>query len=213
MTLQYSLRAEQISCRRNDRLLFQNLDLQTDAGDMLEICGRNGSGKTTLLRMLCGLRRPDEGDIFWRDKSIYREAEEYRSDLCYVGHQSGLKEDLSPYDNLCAEAQLYGADISNVEGSLERLGLKREIDVPCRRLSAGQRQRTALARLLVRKARLWILDEPYASLDRQAQADIQTLLEAHALQGGTVIFTTHQPIEFNRVQVKQLWLDKGQVDA
>ncbi len=213
MTSQFGLRADELACRRDDRLLFDALGFHAEKGQMLEICGKNGSGKTTLLRLLCGLRQPDEGQIFWRGQNILDDPENYRQTLCYVGHLSGLKADLSPYDNLCAESQLFGVSQDAVEPALQSLGLGREIDIPCHRLSAGQLQRASLARLLVRGADLWILDEPCASLDRDAQLNVQTILENHALAGGTVVFTTHQPIEFKRADVRQLWLSKSPGDA
>ncbi len=205
--------ANALACRRADRLLFENLGFHAAPGQLLEICGRNGSGKTTLLRLLCGLRQPDEGQITWQGQDIHADTEVFRRALCYIGHLNGLKADLSPLENLLADARLFGANPARVEAALETLGLLREIDLPCQRLSAGQKQRTALARLLIRGTPLWILDEPCASLDRQAQQQVQRLLESHANNGGTVIFTTHQPLVFEQGNVTQLWLAEAGADA
>lgn len=195
-----------ISCRRHERLLFDELSFRLDGGEMLEIRGANGSGKTSLLRMLCGLRRPDTGVIAWQGRAIHEDQPGFRAQLCSIGHKPGLNGDLSALENLRLEAALFAADDQRVSGALSELGLQREQNLPCRLLSAGQRQRASLARLLIRSTRLWILDEPCASLDRAAQSQVQALMLRHARDGGCVVFTTHQPLPFDGVQVPQLTL-------
>lgn len=200
------LTIEALACRRHDRLLFEDLSFGVSPGQILEVCGPNGSGKTTLLRLLCGLRQPDEGQISWQGACIDENPDSYREALCYLGHRPGLNADLSAVENLRLEAAIYAIEESRIRPALSELGLQREQDIACRQLSAGQRQRVALARLLLRPAALWILDEPGASLDIQAQQQIQSLMAGHAQDGGAVIFTTHQPLSIESVDVQQLML-------
>ena len=209
MTDSPGLVAQNLSCRRDDRLLFESLSFGVKPGEILEICGPNGSGKTTLLRILAGLRQADTGDITWHGRNTRKDTDFYRSQFCFLGHLNGLKADLSPYENLRAEMALFAQQDVSIDAALAKLGLKREADTPTRRLSAGQKQRTSLARLLIRASRLWILDEPCASLDQQAQQQIQDIIEAHALDGGSVVFTTHQPISFRAIHARQLWLQEA----
>ena len=206
------LSAQDLSCRRHDRLLFSGLGLQVQPGEVLEVCGPNGSGKTTLLRILCGLRQPDTGAILWQGSSITKDPTIYRGMMCYLGHRQGMNSDLSPYENLRVEADILGLENAQIPKALVDLGLSSRLqNLPCRQLSAGQKQRASLARLLMRKAALWILDEPIASLDGAAQQLVLQLLAQHVNTGGMVVFTTHQPMQLDGIAVKQLMLGQGEV--
>jgi len=191
------LRARGLSCARNERVLFSNLTFELRAGKLLQVTGANGSGKTTLLRCLCGLFLAEEGEIEWCGVSIQRARSEYFGALRYVGHRTGIKEDLTPVENVTVDAVLSGrADGVTPFEALEQVGLASARDVPCRALSMGQRRRVGLARLLVSRAQLWILDEPLAALDHSGQKMVETLLKDHASAGGMVIFSSHQGLEF-----------------
>ncbi|ADE14033.1 heme exporter protein CcmA [Nitrosococcus halophilus Nc 4] len=190
---QPQLQVEELTCRRGERLLFENMSFTVKAGDVLEVSGHNGSGKTSLLRLLCGLLIPEKGALLWRGQPIDKIKPLYHSELAYVGHTDAIKGDLTAYENLIIAGALNGGGM-DPEQALERVGLSRIRELPGRFLSAGQRRRLALARLLVNRARLWLLDEPFTALDKRAIRTIATLLEEHAAAGGMAVFTSHHAI-------------------
>lgn len=202
------LAARGLACWRGEHCLFRDLDLQVAPGELLHVAGRNGSGKTTLLRMLCGLVQADDGDIVWHGESIRRCRSEFNAALIYVGHLEGLKGELTPLENLAMDQAMNvargGADAS---AALTALGLSNRDDVPCRALSAGQKRRVALARLMVTEASLWVLDEPLTALDPAGRQAVVDLLTEHARTGGMAIYTTHQPLELAGVPQRSLSLD------
>ncbi len=200
------LEARNLTCWRGRRLLFRDLGFHLGAGEALHLAGPNGSGKTTLLRILAGLRRPDEGAVYWRGAALHDQAESFQSELRYLGHQTGVKTDLSPRENLRAAAALAGTAPAAAEQALAQIGLAGQGDMLCARLSAGQRQRVALARLLLGRTSLWLLDEPCASLDYATQRQIENLMSTHIRSGGMVVFTTHQSISLDGVAVRRLEL-------
>lgn len=191
---QARLEGQKLSCRRGERLLFHDLDLRINEGSLLQIVGPNGCGKTTLLRLLCGLRRPDSGDVLWNGGSLVRLNADFRMQLAYVGHRAGVKDELTPMENLEAAATLSAGAREQTLEALKALGLAHAALQPSASLSAGQRRRVALARLLLSPARLWILDEPLTGLDAAGQALTARLLLEHARRGGLAVFTSHQAI-------------------
>ena len=199
--------AHDLHCIRHDRSLFAGLNFALTAGQIIQIEGPNGSGKTSLLRMLCGLLQPAQGEVRWRGVDIQAQRAEFLADVAYIGHLHGIKEDLSPRENL-RMAQALGRtrnDIS-LDQALQQVGLYGFEDLPSRTLSAGQRRRVALARLLVLDARVWVLDEPFTALDRSGKALIEAMLEAHSRNGGIAILTTHQPVELTQCELLSLQL-------
>lgn len=199
-----------LCAERGERVLFRDLELQLAAGELLHLHGHNGSGKTTLLRMLCGLLLPAEGVIRWRGEDIRDLGENYTGELLYLGHKRALKEDLTALENLRICCVLDGNPVSEAEGweALEQIGLAGFEDLPCRVLSQGQKKRVALARLLVTKTRLWLLDEPFNALDKAAVELLQGVIQRHVESGGLVLLTTHQEVRLTRGQVKGLQLGK-----
>lgn len=196
---------------RNDEPLFSDLELSVLPGQVLQIEGRNGSGKTTLLRILCGLTLPTGGEVRWREQNIRAAYPDFVTNLCYVGHLPGVKGELTPLENLeffrAGRQQRTGV---SAEQALERLELPVECEeVPCRRLSAGQQRRVALARLLLTEARLWILDEPFTALDPQGRDTVERLLAEHLAAGGLAVVTTHHVMAFERGEVVKLDLSNG----
>src|SRR5262249_25153651 len=145
-------------------------------GELLRIAGANGSGKTSLLRILCGLAHASAGEVRWNGQPIARLKEDYARELVYIGHAAAVKDDLTPRDNLDITCRLAGrhASAETLAAALERL---RVPELPVRKLSQGQRRRAALARLLVSTAPLWLLDEPFATLDAQGISLLNGLLE------------------------------------
>jgi heme exporter protein A len=186
---------------RDDRLLFSGVSASLESGDILQVEGPNGCGKTTLLRVLTTALSPMSGQILWRGKDISRVRQQYLQNLLFLGHLPGLKQSLSPEENLVWWRRLNSTHslLSNTE-ALAQIGLRGYEDVPCYRLSAGQQRRAALARLLVTDAPLWVLDEPFTAIDKQGVAGLELLLTSHAAKGGVVILSTHQDLGINGIK-------------
>jgi heme exporter protein A len=202
------LEAVDLAAERGERELFYGVSFRLDAGCALQIEGPNGAGKTTLLRTLCGLHLPTEGEVRWCGEALPASRFDYAREMLYVGHQAGVKDELNPEENLRMASSLRG-DASSMEptAALERLGLSAIGDRPCRTLSAGQKRRVALARLLVSRATLWILDEPFTALDPAGRLDVEQLLASHAAAGGMAVLTTHHTMDLGGSTVHRLHLD------
>ena len=197
--------AVDLECVRDDRTLFSGLHFSVSAGQALVLEGQNGSGKTSLLRILCGIRLPEAGKVLWAGADIFDLGPEFHEHIAYMGHKDGNKLDLTPQENLRMARGLGKAreDLS-IEDALDQVGLYGFEDVPTRNLSAGQQRRLAIARLLVTEARLWILDEPFTSLDRQGIEIVEGLFDRHLARGGLAAMTTHHRISFADSQVKRI---------
>lgn len=192
------LEIRNLSCTREDRTLFSGLSFHLTAGQAIQIEGPNGSGKTTLLRMLCGLRLADKGEIYWNGCDISEERGAFLSNLNYIGHAHGVKGELTPLENLrVSQAMAARSNSLPLDDALEKVGLLGFEDVPSRTLSAGQRRRVALARLLINPAPLWILDEPFTAIDIQGQKQIENMITQHVLDGGMAILTSHHPLDLS----------------
>ena len=188
------LAASQLSCIRGTQALFSDLSLQLSAGQWLYLQGENGAGKTSLLRILAGLALPAEGTVTWQGHPISQQRSAYHADMLYLGHHASLKEDLTLTENLRGLMAMDGLEVTDaaIRDALTRMGLGKRQHLPARVLSAGQKRRGLLARLLLRPAKLWILDEPFNALDINVIADLQACLKAHLQQGGMVVLTSHQ---------------------
>ena len=198
--------ARALAFSRGDERIFGPLDFDLRPGDTLVLEGGNGAGKTTLVRVLAGLMPPGEGRIEWLGAPI-ESLEPDPGRLAMLGHHLGLKADLTPRENLRFRIALQGARPGiTLAAALRSTGLEGYEDVPVRTLSAGQRKRTALAALLVTPALAWLLDEPYANLDREGRVLVDRMLEAHALRGGATLMTSHGLVEPSvaRVRTQQL---------
>jgi len=196
---------------RGQRLLFSDISVMIKPGTMLAVAGENGSGKTSFLRMLCGLLSPDEGSVHWQGKDIRQLKELYRAQLIFIGHLNGIKDELSPVENIRISAFLAGDDSSSetVQKALEAVGLVRSIhSLPTRVLSQGQKRRVALARLWLSTRPLWFLDEPFASLDASATSYLTQRLQSHLSNGGMVVVSTHQEIALPTDSVQHLRLSR-----
>ena len=199
-----------LSCSRGHRMLFEDLALRISAGEVVQVLGANGSGKTTLLRILCGLQPPTGGTIRFRDRDVAAGAPELRAEIQYIGHAGGVKLDLTPRENLEVAIAL-GARLTGttVDAALARLGLGEFGHSPVRTLSAGQRQRVALARLLTCANLFWVLDEPFTALDAGGVATIDAMLREHAQAGGAAIITSHHPVALGKVTPRVVSIDTG----
>jgi heme exporter protein A len=200
------LEARGLSCERDERLLFTGLDFSLRAGEILQVAGPNGSGKTTLLRALAGLSTRVSGELRWRGAPLARSHWEFFRDTLYIGHEAAVKPGLTPLENLRWHAGLWQRTReTGMAEALARMGLGHALDTPAQQLSAGQRRRVALARLLLSPAVLWILDEPFTAIDHAGVAQIEALISAHAAAGGATLLTTHHRLGIEgRVRQVQL---------
>ncbi len=206
-----TLQAYQLACTRGERQLFNDINFDLNAGDAMRVAGTNGSGKTSLLRMLCGLAFPAAGEVRWHGRNIRATREEFGSQLIYLGHANGVKDDLIAWENVVVASTLSGNPVSRDQAyrALDRLGLGRAADLPTRALSQGQRKRVALARLRPGlQTPLWILDEPFTALDQNAVTQLCGTLNQHLAHGGMVIYTTHQEIDLNGQRLLRLDLSR-----
>lgn len=195
-----------LGCIRGDRRLFKELNFSAERGDLIEIRGANGSGKTSLLRILCGLAQPAEGEVRWQEKNIRSLGEEYFGSVAYVAHQNGVKDELTAVENLRIASGVAGNSLGERKAReiLDRLGLQKESYLPSRFLSAGQRRRVALARLLATRATLWILDEVLTSLDTTAIDLSCEFIGEHLSNGGMAIIATHQDLNISATTTRRL---------
>jgi heme exporter protein A len=190
------LEAVNVGCVRGDRRLFRGLSFAIRPGEFIELRGPNGGGKTSLLRIISGLAPPAEGEVRWRGQNIRKLGEEYASEIAYVAHQNGVKDELSPTENLLIAGGVSGNALSREQArqALAAVGLQRQRDLATRLLSAGQRRRLALARLRASRAKLWILDEVLSSLDDAGMNLARDLISAHLINDGMAIIATHQEL-------------------
>ena len=198
MTVLDSICAENLACVRGGRQVFRDIGFRVERGAALSLEGPNGSGKTSLLRLVAGLLPAAVGHVTVRtDGAQIRDAEERGKLIAWLGHQDGIRPQLSPRETLTFFARFYGltSGISGVvETAAEFAGLARFADLPCQYLSAGQRKRLSLARLRLSARPLWLLDEPFASLDLSGKSLARELIAWHCSSGGIAIVATHEPL-------------------
>lgn len=202
------LNVQALACVRGDRLLFKNVNFALKAGELLYARGENGSGKSSLLRILSGLLQPEQGLVTWLDEDILQEADAYRASLLYIGHLNALKDDLSAIENLRVAASLAGHrhDEATLLAALQAVGLAPFADVQIRKLSQGQKRRISLARMWLSKAKLWLLDEPFAALDNASIAVVANRIGEHLATGGMVVLTTHQDVDIQAASFHEVRL-------
>jgi heme exporter protein A len=192
---------------RGERALLAGLSFEVQAGCCLQVTGPNGSGKTSLLRALCGLLPWEQGSVHWRGGDVRADRYAFHAELAYLGHDTGLKSDLSAVENLYYEVGLRRAiDRGMAVAVLERVGVARVMRQDVRQMSAGQKRRVAFARVLLCACPLWILDEPTSNLDAAGQALIGALLDEHLAAGGIAVVATHQPLALRQDAVRCLEL-------
>ena len=196
------LHIEQLACRRGDKILFTDLTVSWQSGDLVQVEGHNGIGKTSLLRIVAGLAQPLNGKVRWNLEEISKCREEYHANLLYLGHQAGIKTELTAWENLRFYQKITACkqDDEVLWDVLETVGLLGREDIAASQLSAGQQKRIALARLWLSEAPLWILDEPFNAIDKHGVQVLAKLFEHHAEQGGIVILTSHQEVPCKQLQ-------------
>ncbi len=214
------LAVEDLSGRRNGRLLFERLTFQVAAGQALHILGPNGVGKTSLLRILTGLAAPAHGYILWNGVVVAR-SPCFKKNLLYISHKLGMKSALTPFENLHlfllrrgighvgqslkSLKQLKQYAKSRIREALLALDLMPHANTITGLLSVGQQRRLLLAKLLLTKADCWILDEPFTALDTKGIYFISTLIEEQLERGGIAVFTSHQSFFLPKAAVRKLF--------
>ena len=203
------LEASQIECVRGNRRLFRDLSFRLEAHQALRVRGENGSGKTSLLRIVAGLSPAESGSVSWNDGNIRALGEDYLRDLLFLGHSNGLKDDLSPIENLRYALVLVGVDADEpaLRTALAEQRLTAVADLPVKLLSQGQKRRVALTRLSFSAEKpLWILDEPFTALDAAAVERLARTITKQLQRGGMVMFTTHQEVALPGTTMRTLEL-------
>jgi heme exporter protein A len=197
-----ALTIEKLTCLRGERRLFDGLSFSLKAGQALAVEGANGAGKTSLLRMVAGFLAPAAGSIrLTGDGKTVDDGEERGKFIGWLGHQDALKGPLTVAEQLRFFADLHCSK-TDIAPVLEQVGLTRQAELPCRYLSAGQRRRLALARLVIGARPLWLLDEPFAALDAAGKALVARLMIEHCGRGGMVLAATHEPLGLSNQSLK-----------
>ncbi len=190
-TAKGGLAADGLAVFRGERLVFADLSFSVPSGGALVLAGPNGSGKSTLLRLLAGLVRPAAGRLLWNAEDALADLALHGRRVAYLGHQDAVKPGLTAAENLRFAAAVSGRPVA---GALAAVGLEALSGLPGRMLSAGQKRRLALARLVLSDAPLWLLDEPTLGLDAVSVERFGGLLAAHRAAGGIVVAATHVPL-------------------
>jgi heme exporter protein A len=199
-----TLQIENLSCIRGDRCLFKQLAFSLSESQVVLVEGANGSGKTTLLRVLSGMRQPDEGEVRWCGQSITALKGDYLEQVNYVGHLDGVKRDLTAWENLQFTGDMSHTNGKSIAEVLAIVGLSGQAEQQAGQFSAGQRRRLALARLFLLKAKLWVLDEPFTSLDRAGMHLLETLFSEHVNRGGMIVMSAHHDIALSEIDVQRV---------
>lgn len=189
------LTANDLTLLRGERCLFKSLDFALSPGELLILEGQNGSGKTSLMRALAGLLEFETGDVKWDGVSVRKNRQVFHGSLVWMAHRVGLKADLTLVENLSFEASLRAQSTADLDDVMARLGISRLRRLPIRSLSAGQQRRVALARMVLAKAQLWLMDEPFTNLDRDGRTLVMKLVSEHLSRGGMCIMAAHQDVE------------------
>ena len=193
------IRTENLCFERDEIKVIDRVNLELNSGDLLQVEGCNGSGKTTLLRLLTTAIKPTSGRIFYQGKKLSDCRYEYCSNIIFIGHQIALKERLTPVENLNWLSPI-GLSQDSINRALDLVGLRDFETAPSWSLSAGQKRRVVLARLIVSNAKIWFLDEPFTAIDTQGIGLMRQLIDDHVSKGGAVVFSTHQSVDMKNVR-------------
>jgi heme exporter protein A len=189
------LAVDRVHVWRGDRHVLQGVSAHIGRGELLHVSGPNGTGKTTLLRVVSGLLRPEQGSVTWLGQSIISHRTDYQAVLAYAAHEPALKGDLTAVENLRFSVGLKRrSPTSELRNALDRTGVAACADLPTRVLSAGQRRRVSLARVIAMQASVWLLDEPYTNLDTAGSELVSGLLQAHVAGGGLAMVVAHREL-------------------
>jgi heme exporter protein A len=190
------LTIDRVHVWRGERHVLKGVSLALKRGELLHVTGPNGTGKTTLLRVASGLVRPEKGEVAWLGRPIASDRARYQGALAYAPHEPALKGDLTPLENLRFMVGLKRrAELEELRGYLDRAGVGECADLPVRVLSAGQRRRVSMARVLGLRVPLWLLDEPFTNLDLAGSKLLSGLLADHIDGGGMALVVAHHELE------------------
>ena len=192
--MSYRLTVSGLAAERGGRPVFAGLEFRLDAGEALGIVGPNGAGKSTLLRVLAGLLPGTSGTVRLDPPEEADSEMPVAERVHYVGHADALKTSLTAAENLTFSGSLAGRPAASPAEALALFGLAHALDLPCGYLSAGQRRRVALARLVVSHRPLWLLDEPSTALDTASRHALDTVMQRHLADGGLIVAATHAPL-------------------
>jgi heme exporter protein A len=192
------LSIDKVHVWRGDRHVLKGVSLNVGPRQLLHVAGPNGAGKTTLLRVACGLLRPEQGQVAWQGKPISNTRIEYQAALAYASHEPALKGDLTALENLRFSVGLKRrVTAEELRAALASTGVAECADLPARVLSAGQRRRVAMARVLAMNAALWLLDEPFTNLDAAGTELMSALLQSQVARGGSALVVAHQDLKLD----------------
>lgn len=199
-------RGQELTCIRGERVVFAGLGFALDAGGALLLKGPNGSGKSSLLRLMAGLLRPASGALAWDGEAVWSDPDRHRRRLHYVGHLDAVKPALTVAENLAFWCNLHAGqpDRDAVDRALDAFAITHLTDLPVRYLSAGQKRRLNLARIVATPASLWLLDEPATALDEDAVARLEDALARHRAGGGMAAVSTHAGLAVEGAEVVEL---------
>lgn len=203
------LEVSDLTAIRDEKELFHSIAFSVSPGDLVQVEGRNGSGKTTMLRIITGLGDCETGQVLWKGVDTKKDRDAFHTDLLFIGHQTGVKKELTAFENLTFYQTMNGSQGVSQDDiwlALAKVGLAGKEDIPAGKLSAGQQRRVALARLWLSKHPLWILDEPLTAIDKQGIKVIEALFLEHTTQGGMILFTTHQDMFTDVATLKKIRL-------
>lgn len=195
---------QDLVCIRGERLVFSKLNFSLESGGALILIGHNGAGKSSLLRMMAGLLSPRGGVMSWNGEPVSDDMDEHRERLHYVGHHDAIKPVLSVEENLMFWAGLRddeGAARANFKEALDVFSIPHLIDIPGRFLSAGQKRRVNLARIIASKSPVWLLDEPTTALDKETIKKLEDIMEVHRQNGGMIVLSTHSDVNLSNPDV------------
>lgn len=190
----HGISARDLHLWRGERHVLRGLSVEAAPGDCVHLAGPNGSGKTTLLRVLAGLLTPEQGGVSWQGQPIAADRDAYAATISYLGHSDGLKPDFTARENLAFECGLRRVlEAGDIDAVLAQVGLSGAREQPARSLSAGQRRRLAMARVILSQAGLWLLDEPFTNLDTDGVQMLAGVIARHLDAGGAALIASHQP--------------------
>ena len=197
---------QDLTCIRGERIVFADLGFSLDAGGALLLKGPNGSGKSSLLRLMAGLLRPASGALAWDGEAVWPDPDGHRRRLHYVGHLDAVKPAFTVAENLAFWCGLYTGRPSAgaVGAALEAFAIAHLADLPGRYLSAGQKRRLNLARIVAAPAPLWLLDEPATTLDEDAVTRLEDAIAGHRATGGMAVVSTHAGLDVDGAAVVEL---------
>jgi len=195
-TVLNGLGVDKVHIWRGEQHVLKGVSMQAAPGDLVHVSGPNGTGKTTLMRVITGLLHPEQGRVTWCAKAIDRSRTEYQSALAYLSHEPALKADLTALENLNFSVGLKrSVSAEELNDCLSRAGVAQCANLPARVLSAGQRRRVAMARVMAMRASLWLLDEPFTNLDARGVELVSALLLAHVRDSGIAVVVAHHDLQ------------------